>query len=427
MANRDSETLLSARRDRVMARWDLKDEIVLVRSGSVLPMAGSDMEHSFQPHPDFAYLSGRGIPDAVLAFDALQDQWQLFGPRSTPDDQVWHQPADPIGVPLEELEGWIALRTEQTVLEAWDDPKIQAGIAAERIHKDELELSALRSAAATSKSGFDWVYQNVAAGMTEREIQVGMEAEFFLAGAVRTAYPSIVATGPNGAYLHYFYGQDDSLNPSTRTLQKGELLLIAAGGEFGGYASDVTRTMGVGAEPTDVQSFLWQVVLSAQELAIDRCRPGQEWREIHLDSARTIGSGLLELGLLRGEVDQLVSSGAVALFYPHGLGHLIGLTVHDAGGYPAGREPSSHPQSRYLRTDRPLEAGMITSVEPGIYFIEALLADPAVRERFAEEVVWDAVEPLRGFGGIRIEDDIHITDAGPEVLSEDIGKPIRIG
>ncbi|HJL98755.1 MAG TPA: M24 family metallopeptidase, partial [Acidimicrobiales bacterium] len=122
----------------------------------------------------------------------------------------------------------------------------------------------------------------------------------------------------------------------------------------------------------------------------------------------------------------LVSSGAVALFYPHGLGHLIGLTVHDAGGYPAGREPSSHPQSRYLRTDRPLEAGMITSVEPGIYFIEALLADPAVRERFAEEVVWDAVEPLRGFGGIRIEDDIHVTDAEPEVLSEDIGKPIRI-
>jgi len=427
MANRDSETLLLARRDRVMARWDLKDEIVLVRSGSVLPMAGSDMDHSFQPHPDFAYLSGRGIPDAVLAFDAMQDQWQLFGPRSTPDDQVWHQPADPVGLPLEELDGWIGLRSEQTGVEAWDDPTIQAGIAAERIHKDELELSALRSAAATSKSGFDWVYQNVAAGMTEREIQVGMEAEFFRAGAVRTAYPSIVATGPNGAYLHYFYGQDDSLNPSTRTLQKGELLLIDAGGEFGGYASDVTRTMVVGAEPTDVQSFLWQVVLSAQELAIDRCRPGQEWREIHLDSARIIGSGLVELGLLRGEVDQLVSSGAVALFYPHGLGHLIGLTVHDAGGYPAGREPSSHPQSRYLRTDRSLEAGMITSVEPGIYFIEALLADPAVRERFAEEVVWDAVEPLRGFGGIRIEDDIHITDAGPEVLSEDIGKPIRIG
>ena len=427
MANSDSERSLSARRDRVISRWGLKHEIVLVRSGPVLPMAGSDMDHSFQPHPDFAYLSGRGIPDAVLAFDALQSQWQLFGPRSTADDRIWHQPADPVGLPLEELEGWIAVRSGQTVVEAWDDSKIQAGIADERIHKDELELSALRSAAATSKPGFDWVYQNVVAGMTEREIQVGMEAEFFRAGAVRTAYPSIVAAGPNGAYLHYFYGQDDSLNPSTRTLQEGELLLIDAGGEFGGYASDVTRTMVVGAEPTDVQSFLWHVVLSAQELAIDRCRPGQEWREVHLDSARVIGSGLVELGLLRGEVGQLVSSGAVALFYPHGLGHLIGLTVHDAGGYPAGREPSSHPQSRYLRTDRALEAGMITSVEPGIYFIDALLTDSVVRERFAEEVVWDAVDRLQGFGGVRIEDDVHITDGEPEVLSAGIGKPMRIG
>jgi len=427
MTNRGSETSLDQRRKRVVSRWGLTEEIVLVRSGPVVPKAGSDMDHSFQPHPDFAYLSGRGIPDAVLAFDARQSEWQMFGPRSTPEDQVWHQPADPVGRPLGELDGWLARRSDQMVIEAWDTPKIQGGIAEERVHKDDLELAALRTAALSSKSGFDWVYQNVSAGMTEREIQIGMEAEFFRAGAVRTAYPSIVAAGSNGAYLHYFYGQDDSLNPSTRILQEGELLLIDAGGEFGGYASDVTRTMVVGAEPTDVQSFLWRLVLSAQELAIDRCRPGQEWREVHLDSARVIGSGLVELGLLRGEVGQLVSSGAVALFYPHGLGHLIGLTVHDAGGYPAGREPSSHPQSRYLRTDRLLEAGMVTSVEPGIYFIDALLQDPAVRERFAEEVVWDDVDQLRGFGGIRIEDDIHITDNEPEVLSGHIGKPIRIG
>ena len=107
-------------------------------------------------------------------------------PRSTPDEQVWHQPAEPVGLPLDELDGWISLRSDQTVLEAWDDPKIQAGIADERVHKDELELSLLRTAALTSKSGFDWVYGNVSPGMTEREIQVGMEAEFFRAGAVRT-------------------------------------------------------------------------------------------------------------------------------------------------------------------------------------------------------------------------------------------------
>lgn len=427
MPNPDSEKLVSARRDRVTRRWELNDEIVLVRSGPVLPMAGSDMEHSFHPHPDFAYLTGRGIPDAVLAFDAKQRHWQLFGPRSSIDDQVWHQPADPVGLPLEELDAWLGDRKGRQVIEVSNSTELQAGIGEERVRKDELELTALRSAAAATKAGFDWVYNTVSAGMTEREIQVGIEAEFFRAGAVRTAYPSIVASGPNGAFLHYFYGQDDSLNPATRAVLQGELLLIDAGGEFSGYASDVTRTMVVGAEPSDVQAFLWQVVLSAQELAIDRCRPGQEWREIHMDSARVIGSGLMELGLLRGEVDQLVSSGAVALFYPHGLGHLIGLTVHDAGGYPSGRERSSHPQSRYLRTDRPLEAGMITSVEPGVYFIDALLGDPALREQFSEEVVWQEVDSLRGFGGIRIEDDIHVTNDEPEVLSGAIGKPVRIG
>jgi Xaa-Pro aminopeptidase len=101
--------------------------------------------------------------------------------------------------------------------------------------------------------------------------------------------------------------------------------------------------------------------------------------------------------------------------------------VHDAGGYRSDREPSSHPQLRYLRTDRPLEAGMITSVEPGVYFIDALLDDPANREEHADTVVWDRVDELHGFGGIRIEDDIHVTDDEPENLTAAIAKPIRIG
>jgi Xaa-Pro aminopeptidase len=121
-----------------------------------------------------------------------------------------------------------------------------------------------------------------------------------------------------------------------------------------------------------------------------------------------------------------VSSGAVALFYPHGLGHLIGLAVHDSGGYQKSREPSSHPQLRYLRTDRVLETGMITSVEPGVYFIEALLGDPKNQHKFADEVNFKLADDMKNFGGIRIEDDIHITDKGPENLSSAIAKPLVI-
>ena len=141
------DKVVSGRRDRVTRRWNLDDEIVLIRSGSVLPMAGSDMEHSFHPHPDFAYLTGRGIPDAVLVFDAKEKHWELFGPRSTVDVQVWLQPADPIGLPLEELDGWLKARDGRQIIEANDNTELQNGIGEERLRKDEMELAALRSAA----------------------------------------------------------------------------------------------------------------------------------------------------------------------------------------------------------------------------------------------------------------------------------------
>jgi len=297
--------------------------------------------------------------------------------------------------------------------------ELAAAIGEARIRKDSTEMAHLRLASNCSNAGFSWVFENTKPGMSERDVQIGMEAAFFSAGAPRCAYDSIVAGGPNGAVLHFL--------PTGRRIEPGDLLLIDAGAQIEGYASDVTRTMVVGAEPSDEQSFLWELILRTQELAIDHCRPGSEWREIHLDAARTIGAGLIELGLLRGSIDELISSGAVALFFPHGLGHLIGITVHDAGGYRSDREPSSHPQLRYLRTDRPLEAGMITSVEPGVYFIDALLDDPANREEHADTVVWDRVDELHGFGGIRIEDDIHVTDDEPENLTAAIAKPIRIG
>ncbi|MFQ3316430.1 MAG: Xaa-Pro aminopeptidase [Candidatus Poriferisodalaceae bacterium] len=419
-------TSIDSRRKRVVKNWGLTDEIIIVRSGSLVPIDGTDMHYPYQPHPNFAYLAAVGVPEALLAYDAQQNHWETFGPRATADELVWEQSAQNLGIPVAELEEWLASRPNRKICEANTDPRLNQGIGEARIYKDEDELEDLRSAALTSQAGFDWVFANASVGMTEREIQVGMEAEFFKAGAPRTAYQSIVASGPNGAFLHFFYGQDDTLRPTSRSLEAGDMLLIDAGGQIGGYASDVTRSMVVGAEPTDIQNFLWHLIQRTQEVAIDRCRPGAEWREIHLESAKIIGSGLIELGLMKGDIDSLVSSGAVALFYPHGLGHLIGLAVHDSGGYQKSREPSSHPQLRYLRTDRVLETGMITSVEPGVYFIEALLGDPKNQHKFADEVNFKLADDMKNFGGIRIEDDIHITDKGPENLSSAIAKPLVI-
>jgi Xaa-Pro aminopeptidase len=372
---------------------------------------GSDQYYPFMPHPEFRYLTNSETPEAVLAFDAASRDWQMFTPRLTPDEMVWEQAPDPIGEPLSELDGWLARRAGRRVLfaGAGGDVALTRSLAETRLHKDESELDSLRQAAAYSLPGYNWVFANVRPGMTERDVQIGMEAEFFRAGAPRTAYDSIVAGGPNGAVLHFL--------PTHRVINEGELLLIDAGASCNGYASDVTRTFVVGAKPTATQSFLWELILQTHEMAIDRCRPGVEWRDIHLDAARMIGSGLVEMGLLRGEISELISSGAVAVFFPHGLGHLIGITVHDAGGYAPGRERSSHPQLRYLRTDRPLGPGMITSVEPGVYFIEALLTSSEVRARHVDSINWSLAEQLIGFGGIRIEDDIHITNGEPENLS----------
>ena len=459
-------------------RWELTDEVVLLRAGEPASWSGTDQHFAFLPHPDVAYLTAVGSPGTTLAFDAAAGEWELFGPRFSPERLVWEQPPTPVGRPLDELEDWLAQRSDRTVIElgagaampevvpavpngkaestaeaestdeatssdpaegdtAADDQsdpsppatvlRLSAAVALERMTKDEAELDDIRRAAAASAAGFEWVYQNAVGGMTERQIQIGMESQFFAAGAPRVAYDSIVASGSHGAYLHYVYAGDDPLRPATSAVEAGDLLLIDAGAQFGGYASDVTRTMVVGADPTDEQEYLWKLVLSAQQQTIDMCRPGIQWREVHLAAARILGAGLVEMGLLRGEPAELVTQGAVALFFPHGLGHLLGLSVHDSSGFPPGHERSDDPQLRYLRTDRGLEPGMVTTVEPGIYFIDALLGDPARREKFAESVVWERVDELRGFGGIRIEDDVLVTDGDPEVLTAAIAKPIRIG
>ncbi|WP_419945303.1 aminopeptidase P N-terminal domain-containing protein [Candidatus Poriferisodalis sp.] len=446
-----TDEALAERRARVAKRWGLTDEVVFLRAGEPASWSGTDQHFAFLPHPDVPYLTAAGSPGTTLAYDAAADEWELFGPRFAPERLVWEQPPTPVGRPLDELENWLAQRSDRELIEmgadavmpetaSGDSPdqpggvsrqervlRLSAAVALERMIKDKAELDDIRRAAAASAAGFEWVYANAAPGMTEREIQIGMEAQFFAAGAPRVAYDSIVASGPHGACLHYVYAGDDPLRPATRTVEAGDLLLIDAGAQFGGYASDVTRTMVVGADPTDEQRFLWDLVLSAQQQTIDMCRPGNVWSEVHLAAARILGAGLVEMGLLRGDPAELVPEGAVALFFPHGLGHLLGLSVHDITSVPYSSGSSDDPVLVKLGPNRVLESGMVTTVEPGIYFIEALLGDQARREKFAESVVWERVDEMRGFGGIRIEDDVLVTESGPEVLTAAIAKPIRVG
>src|SRR5690606_7258262 len=187
---------------------------------------------------------------------------------------------------------------------------------------------------------------------------------------------------------------------------------------------DVTRTFPVGRRFEGPQRDLYELVLAVQETAIAKARPGVEYKDLHLAACARIAGGLADLGILKGRAEDLVERDAHALFFPHGLGHMLGLSTHDAGGCLAARTPSDRFGLKWLRADLPLQPGYVVTIEPGIYFVRALLDDPQRRRDFTAVVDWDRPDALRDFGGIRIEDDVLITESGSEVLTADIPKTI---
>jgi Xaa-Pro aminopeptidase len=414
-----TQPFLAERRRRAIERWQVDGDVVLVPAGEPITIPGRDFPYPFQVHPEHRWLADTDIAGAVLAYDGAADQWELFAPRPDVDDRIWHAAAPAVGRPLAELDDWLAERSDRVVHRLGDDAEgpLSQALTELRLVKDEEELSRMRRAATATAAGFDALYEAARPGVTEHQLRADIEAAFLKAGAERTAYDSIVAAGSNAAVLHF--------HPTHRVVEAGDWVLVDAGAEVGGYACDVTRTFTVGP-PSPFQQAVWDVVLDAQRTAVAECRPGEEYREIHTRSAVRMAGGLVEIGLLRGRPDALVADGVMALFFPHGVGHLIGLAVHDPGGYAPGRERSSHPGLRFLRTDRILEAGMVVTIEPGVYFIEALLADPAQRQRHGDTVDWAMVDEHLHIGGVRIEDTVLVTADGGDALTEAIPKRASI-
>ena len=442
---------LTARRARAARDWDLTSGVVLVASGVHVPVRGTDQYHQFHAHPEFSYFAGRQLPGAVAAFNR-HDGWTLFAPVAGLEDRVWvgdgedHEAlAAATGLPVRpssELQKWLERRRSEPVavlgnqdlvehpagygianwpsLELDIDERLAARLSEQvgeqRRAKDPSEIGLMRRAAEASRAGHVLAMRSARPGLTERALQVEVEAEFFRAGAERTAYGTIVGTGSNGAVLHF--------SPTHRTMQTGEIVLMDAGAEFEGYASDVTRTFPAGPRFEGPQRDLYQLVLDVQQAALANARPGVEYKELHLAACAQIAQGLADLGILRGSAAELVERDAHALFFPHGLGHMLGLATHDSGGCLAGRAPSDRFGLKWLRADLPLQPGYVVTIEPGIYFIKALLDDSQRRRDFADCVDWANVDALKEFGGIRIEDDIHITETGAEVLSAAIPKTI---
>jgi Xaa-Pro aminopeptidase len=210
-------------------------------------------------------------------------------------------------------------------------------------------------------------------------------------------------------------------------LQPGDLLLADVGAETpNGWAADITRTWAVSGQFSPTQADIYDLVLAAHDACIEAMRPGVEYREIHLLAAKVIAQGLKDLGILKGDVDSLVKTDAYALFFPHGVGHLLGLDVHDLedlgdlAGYAPGRERSNRFGLCYLRLNRPLQENMVVTIEPGFYQVPGILNNPQTREKYQDRVNWDQLNKFADVRGIRIEDDVLVTRSGQEVLTADL-------
>jgi Xaa-Pro aminopeptidase len=406
-----TDAFLERRRSAAAAAWNLDRGVVLVAAGDRIPVPGrGDRTYPFRAHSEYLYLTDRERPGSVLAY-APADGWVEFVAPVAAEELLWSGlEGDREGVPegtrpLGELEAWVGDRPVRRLGAAANaDVVLRDALIHVRRPKDDAELERMRRAAEATRAGFAELVQLIAAGRTERELQIQLEAAFLLNGGDFLAFETIVAAGDHAAVLHF--------SPTGRELRDGDLLLVDAGAEYRGYASDVTRTYPVGGTFSAEQAFVHDTVRRAGETAIAACRPGTQWHDVHRAAALVVAEGLVELGVLRGSPETLVESGAATLFFPHGVGHLVGLGVRDTG--PASDEAGKPvPGLPRLRLDVPLGPRQAWTVEPGIYFVPALLA----RERGRDGVDWDRVDELNGFGGVRLEQNVLISDDGCEILT----------
>lgn len=399
----------------------------------------ADVEYNFRQDSDFFYLTGFEEPEAVavLAPHHEEHQFVLFVQPKERDKEVWtgyrvgvEQAKETFGAdeayPITELAEKLPQYLENadriyyhlgrdrafndTVLRHWQRlmagyPKRGTGpiaiedpgpiLHAMRQIKSESELELIRRAVAITVEAHNYAREITQPGRYEYEVQAEIEHIFCLRGGTGPAYPTIVASGTNACILHY--------TENRQQMQANELLLIDAGCTYQYYNADITRTFPVGGKFTSEQKTLYELVLAAQEQAIAQIQPGNPYNQFHDTAVRVLTEGLVDLGLLQGDIDKLIEEERYKPFYMHRTGHWLGLDVHDAGVYKHGE------------TWQSFQPGQVLTVEPGLYIgpdLEPAEGQPEIEDRW------------RGIG-IRIEDDILVTTEGHEVLTAAVPKSVK--
>lgn len=423
-------SMFRAHREKFLAKLP-PNSIAIVRSAPPRTMS-NDVQHVYHQDSDFYYLTGLEEPDGVAllrpnasdgkryilfvrAHDARREAYE--GPRPGPEGAVSQYGAD-AAFPAQDFQtslmrydaatrsysGYLAgierlylsdggdaawaekLRSTVEAMRSRDVGPATTVDAREPLHemrlvKDSDEIALLRRAAELSARGHILAMKAVRPGRYEFEVQQALDSYCLANGARRMAYPSIVGSGPNSVFLHW--------EKNDREMRDGDILLNDSGAEYGGYASDVTRSYPVNGRFSAEQRAIYEIVLTAQREAMALVKPGLAHEEIEKKAARVQTEGLVRLGLLSGDVEKLLKENAQRPFTVHGVSHWVGLDVHDVGGYRAGG------------ASRALASGMVLTVEPGIYI-------PATTA---------GVDPKWWNTGIRVEDTVLVTPTGYECLS----------
>ncbi|XP_060066154.1 xaa-Pro dipeptidase-like [Ylistrum balloti] len=295
-----------------------------------------------------------------------------------------------------------------------DNTKLHPQIMECRVLKTDEELEVLRYSNQLSSEAHKEVMKSIRPGMYEYQLEsIFRHYCYFNGGARNLAYTCICGTGDNGSVLHYGHAGA----PNSKQVNNGDMCLFDMGSEYCCYASDITCSYPANGKFSQKQRNIYEAVLKSSRAVMAASKPGVSWVDMHLLADRTHLEELKKLGLVQGDVDEMMKVRLGAVFMPHGLGHFMGIDTHDVGGYPEGTERIDQPGLRSLRTVRRLEHRMVITVEPGIYFIDVLIDAALNNPEQARFLVREQIDQYRGFGGVRIEDDITITEDGMECLT----------
>ena len=412
------------RRRRTLAKSIGRDSLAILPAAHEMTR-NRDVHYPFRQSSDFSYLSGFHEPDAwlVIAPKPKEGEFILFCRPRDPEREQWdgarvgiegaveHFGADEAH-PLSELDtvmptlidgrqrlyypigadsaldaqvmGWVnqvraKVRTGAVAPDTF--VTIESVLHEQRLRKSPAEIAVMRRAARISAQAHRHLMRLCRPGLNEARLEAEFQHQCAIDGARHLAYPSIIAGGEHACVLHYV--------ENSAPLRDGDLVLIDAGCELDGYASDITRTFPVNGRFSPAQRTIYALVLRAQQAAIERVRPGRHWNEPHEAAVKVLTKGLVELGILNGKTRDLIKDEAHKPYYMHRTGHWLGMDVHDVGTYKRDGDW------------RVLEPGMVLTVEPGLY----LSHDESIPE------------PYRGIG-VRIEDDVLITEQSHEILSD---------